>query len=243
MQKIRTLLIDDEALALQDVAYLMEDVEDFELVGMAQSLTEAQKMIEMYLPDLLLLDIQLGEQTAFDLLENLEQSPEVIFMTAYNHYALQAFEANALDYLLKPIEPERLGKALEKVRQFLQGKPQTHHPSPQLNTQSKVFIKDGENCFFVTVEDIFLIESVGNYARVFFKNKMPFLKKSLNQLEQRLPIDSFFRINRYQIINLNHIQEINLSFKNRLLVKIGAQNIEVEVSARQSVRFKELMSL
>ncbi|GAB4395879.1 MAG: LytTR family DNA-binding domain-containing protein [Microscillaceae bacterium] len=242
MTKIRTLLVDDEPLAGQELAFLLQDFDFVEIIGICHDWEEARQSILNLRPDLVFLDIELGAKNAFDLLESLDQSPEVIFTTAYNQYALQAFEANALDYLLKPIVPERLQKSLDKVQSFLPTRPSLE-PNPSLTLDSKVFIKDGEACFFVSLTEIFLFESVGNYVRVFFKEHRPFLKKSLNQLEERLPAPHFFRINRHQIINLAHVREVNLSFKNRLVVHVGPKSIEAEVSARQSARFRELLSL
>ncbi|MCC5944595.1 MAG: response regulator transcription factor [Bernardetiaceae bacterium] len=242
MQKIKTIIIDDEPLACQELAFLMKNFEDFEVIGSYQSYEEALEQIQLARPDLLLLDIELGQKTGFDLLEALESSPEVVFVTAYNQYALEAFAVNALDYLLKPIDPERLARALQKVQQTLQAKPHTA-TEHLLQKESKVFIREGDDCFFVKIADIFLIESIGNYCKIFFEDKSPFLKKSLIQLEGRLPERLFFRANRHQLINLEYVQHIDLNFKNRLLVYLGETNTAVEISTRQSLRFKELMSL
>lgn len=243
MQKIKTIVIDDEPLACQEMMFLMKGFEHFEVIGSYQSYQAALEGIALSKPDLLLLDIELGEKTGFELLEALESSPEVIFVTAYNQYALDAFEANALDYLLKPVAIERLERALQRAQQNLQYKLNAVPSDSPLQKDSKVFIREGEDCFFVKLSDIFLIESVGNYCKIFFEDKKPFLKKSMALLDERLPKELFFRANRSQIINLEHVKHIDLNFKGRLLAYLGDSQVVVEISTRQSLRFKELMSL
>ncbi|MEO8151343.1 MAG: response regulator [Bacteroidia bacterium] len=236
---MRTLIVDDETLARQELRYLLKDFQNIEVIEEAANADDAKEKIEELRPDLIFLDINMPVKSGFDLLEELDFMPCVIFATAYDQFAIKAFEANALDYLLKPIREERLSKAILKVTDELSSRQSEQN---QLNTESKVFIKDGEKCYFVNLTEIYLIESVGNYARLSFEKKSPLLHKSLNQLEEKLPGAVFFRANRQQIININYIQDINAYFKGGLQIELKSGD-RVEVSNRQAVKFKELMSL
>jgi two-component system LytT family response regulator len=177
-------------------------------------------------------------------LSEVEKAPRVIFTTAYDEYAIKAFEVNALDYLLKPIEPKRLGEALNK----LQAEMMKDNPALAANNRGplteldQVFVKDGERCWFVKLGEIRLFESVGNYAKVYFGTHKPLILKSLNALEERLDDRMFFRANRKHIINLRWIEKIEPYFNGGLLVDLKGGE-KVEVSRRQTVKFKEMMSL
>jgi len=175
----------------------------------------------------------------------LERAPHVIFTTAYDEYALKAFEVNALDYLLKPIEPKRLADAMQKLHV---AETKENHIVPENFNQSilteadQVFVKDGERCWFVKLSDIRLFESVGNYAKVFFGGNKPLILKSLNALEERLDQKTFFRANRKHIVNLRMIDKIEPYFNGGLLLELKGGE-KIEVSRRQTVKFKEMMSL
>jgi two-component system LytT family response regulator len=188
-------------------------------------------MIAELTPELLFLDIQMPGATGFDLLTSLDDAPQVIFTTAYDEYAVRAFEVNALDYLMKPIVPERLAAALERVK-------------PRLNNKRlhQVFVRDGERCWFVRVPEIFLLESEGNYTRVYFANERPLIRRSLNALEQRLDTAKFFRASRKQILNLEWIDKTDLSTSGGLTVTLRGGHT-VEISRRQSERLREILSL
>lgn len=240
--KIKALIVDDEQLARQDLKYLLNENTGIELVGEATNAEEAKQLIEDKQPDLLFLDINMPETTGFELLESLDQTPYVIFVTAYDQYAINAFEANALDYILKPVNPERLQKAVEKLKDVIDQRNSRKSGAQELTADSQVFIKDGERCYFVRLADITMFESAGNYVKVFIKNTTPLLHKSLNSLEAKLPENMFFRINRKQIINLNYIDKIESYFKGGLHVTLTTGQ-SVEVSTRQAVKFKERTSL
>jgi two-component system LytT family response regulator len=191
------------------------------------------------------LDIQMPGKTGFDMLSQLERTPQVIFTTAYDEFALRAFEVNALDYLLKPVEPKRLADAIQKLH-FTETKEsgsETENFNNSILTESdQVFVKDGERCWFVKLSEIRLFESVGNYAKVFFGNNKPLILKSLNALEERLDEKTFFRANRKHIVNLRMIDKIEPYFNGGLLLELKGGE-KIEVSRRQTVKFKEMMSL
>jgi two-component system LytT family response regulator len=175
----------------------------------------------------------------------LNHTPEVIFTTAYDEYALRAFEVNALDYLLKPIEPKRLADAIHKLEEehALDDTESTVSTNKSILTDGdQVFVKDGERCWFVKLSDIRLFESVGNYAKVYFGPNKPLILKSLNALEERLDDKIFFRANRKHIINLRMIEKVEPYFNGGLLLEIHGGD-KIEVSRRQAVKFKEMMSL
>ncbi len=207
---------------------------------------KAWKRIDSLNPDLIFLDIQMPGKTGFDMLAELERAPNVIFTTAYDEYALKAFEVNALDYLLKPVEPKRLADALQKLQLEEDKEPISDHTLSVnrsiLNEHDQVFVKDGERCWFVKLSDIRLFESVGNYAKVYFGPNKPLILKSLNALEERLDEKVFFRANRKHIVNLRLIEKIEPYFNGGLLLEMKGGE-KIEVSRRQTVKFKEMMSL
>ena len=241
---IKAIIIDDERLARTELKKLLQDFSDIEVIDEAANVDEGVEKIETQNPDLIFLDIQMPGKTGFDLLGELDKAPHVIFTTAYDEYALKAFEVNALDYLLKPIEPKRLSDAIQKL-QFELSKERAGvngmiNRGP-LTENDQVFVKDGERCWFVKLSEIRLFESVGNYAKVFFSTNKPLILKSLNALEERLDDRMFFRANRKHIINLRWIEKIEPYFNGGLLVELKGGE-KIEVSRRQTVKFKEMMS-
>lgn len=242
---IRSVIIDDERLARNELRKLLQDHPEIEVVGEASNVEEGIEKIESLQPELIFLDIQMPGKTGFDLLSELDRAPNVIFTTAYDEYALKAFEVNALDYLLKPVEPKRLSDALQKFH--TQEEKENANGNINVNKSiltenDQVFVKDGERCWFVKLSDIRLFESVGNYAKVFFGANKPLILKSLNALEERLDEKMFFRANRKHIINLRMIEKIEPYFNGGLLVDLKGGE-KIEVSRRQTVKFKEMMSL
>lgn len=245
---LKAIIIDDERLARMELRRMLQDFPEIEVVDEAANVDEGLARIESHNPDLIFLDIQMPGKTGFDLLSELDRAPQVIFTTAYDEYALKAFEVNALDYLLKPIEPKRLADAVHKLHNG-DGNGNGHaHLAPcsenrsLLSEHDQVFVKDGERCWFVKLSDIRLFESVGNYAKVFFGNNKPLILKSLNALEERLDEKVFFRANRKHIVNLRLIDKIEPYFNGGLLLELKGGE-KVEVSRRQTVKFKEMMSL
>ncbi|MEN8810236.1 MAG: LytTR family DNA-binding domain-containing protein, partial [Flavobacteriales bacterium] len=186
------------------------------------------------------LDIQMPEKTGFELLEELENMPQVIFVTAYDEYAIKAFEVNALDYILKPVDPKRLEKIMLKLEEMDSSEKKI--PTSKLRYQDQIFIKDGDNCWFVKLGDIRLFESVGNYVKVYFNDNKPMLLRSLNKIEERLDEKEFFRVNRKHIVNMTWIEKVDNWFSGGL--KLTLRNgEEVEVSRRQAQKFRENRSL
>ncbi|MEY8780646.1 LytR/AlgR family response regulator transcription factor [Allomuricauda sp. XS_ASV26] len=240
MGNYRTLIIDDERLAREEVRRALEHYPEFTIIGEANNVEVAKVLVEKEQPDLIFLDIHMPGKSGFDLLEELGTVPEVVFTTAYDQYAVQAFEVNALDYLVKPLREERFAKTIEKVK--LEFKKQEEEQKVPLASHQKIFIKDGEKVYFIALAEVSLIESMDNYARLYFGDEKPMIKRSLNQLEKRLDPDIFFRANRGQIINTEYIKEIQPYFNNKLRLVLTTGEI-VDLSSRQSVSFKKRNSL
>jgi len=239
---LKVILIDDERLARSELKRLLQEFPDVEVVGEAANAAEGLEKIESLNPDLVFLDIQMPGKTGFDMLTQLEKAPHIIFVTAYDEYALKAFDVNALDYLMKPVEPKRLAEALLKVHQKDEEELLSYSNRGLLGEHDQVFVKDGERCWFVKLSEVRLFESVGNYAKVFFGTNKPLILKSLNALEERLDEKIFFRANRKHIINLRMIEKIETYFNGGLLLDLTGGE-KIEVSRRQAVKFKEMMSL
>lgn len=245
---IRAIIIDDERLARNELKKLLLEFPEIEIIAEATNANEGIEKIDSLNPDLIFLDIQMPGKTGFDMLSELDKAPDVIFTTAYDDYALKAFEVNAFDYLLKPIEPRRLADALHKLHleenRDREGgnEDEISINKSLLHESDQVFVKDGERCWFVKLADIRLFESVGNYAKIYFGSSKPLILKSLNALEERLDEKVFFRANRKHIVNLRLIEKIEPYFNGGLLLELKGGE-KIEVSRRQTVKFKEMMSL
>lgn len=229
---MRILIVDDERLARAELRRLLACRPGITIVGEAANAAEAAQQVAALQPDLLLLDVQMPGGSGFDLLDALDDPPEVIFTTAFDQYALQAFEASALDYLMKPIEPQRLAAALERAAVRL-GLAPVPSAAPR-----KLFIRDGERCWFVRLEDIRLFESEGNYTRLYFDGATPLMARSLLQLEQRLDPQQFFRANRRHIVNLAAVKGIENGEGGSMSLRID--DMAVEVSRRRMAALKQL---
>lgn len=238
---MKALIVDDERLARKELMKLLEEHPSIEIVGEAMNADEAEKMMEELNPDLLFLDIQMPGRTGFQLLESLDSAPLVVFTTAYDEFALKAFEVSALDYLLKPIQPDRLAEAVHKILDKERQR-EGRSRDAKLGLNDQVFVKDGERCWFVGLSQIRMFESDGNYIKVYFENNKPMIHKSLNALDEKLDERAFFRASRKHIVNLSWVESIEPWFNGGLMVKLKGGD-KVEVSRRQAAKFKDMMSL
>lgn len=246
---MKALIVDDERLARKELIEMLESYDHIEIIGEAQNAEEAHKILETNKPDVVFLDIHMPEVDGFQFLNSLEQVPfEVVFVTAYDEHALKAFEVNALDYLLKPIDQGRLSLVIERLNKLHASSKAQKTDSEDvendtvLTINDRIFIKDGEKCWFVQLKDVFLFESYGNYVKVFFKDQKPLILKSLNLIEERLDAKKFFRANRKHIVNLDYVNRVESWFNGGFMLYMN-DGLEVEVSRRQAMRFKNLMSL
>jgi two-component system LytT family response regulator len=243
---MRALLIDDERLARNALRRLLKVHDDIEIAGAAGDVAAAAAAIRSLDPDLIFLDIEMPGGGGFALLQQLDAIPITIFTTAYDSYAVRAFETNALDYLVKPISAERLTWSLARARKAFSrlaqptnnGAGKGHRPT-QLR---QIFVRDGERCWIVRLTDIFLFESEGNYTRLLFSNERPLILRSLAAFQEKLDPNIFFRANRAQIINLRAIESVDDEIDGRIVVRMP-RGIQVEISRRQSSRLRELLAL
>ena len=246
---MKVLLVDDERLARNELRRLLGAFPALEVAGEAANAKQAREQMASLRPDLLFLDVQMPGETGMDLLESLSPpAPQVIFTTAYDEFAVKAFELNALDYLLKPVDPARLAAAVGR----LSARQPPFAPAPadgappdargRLEAGDKVFVREGDRCWFVELGQIRLLESEGNYTRVHFGDSQPQLFRSLNAMEERLDPKFFFRANRRQIINISFIAGIEPWFSSGLLVHLKG-GAKIELSRRQAQDFRERMSL
>jgi len=227
---MKALIVDDEPPARRELRRMLVGFPWIEIVGEAGNVDEAARKVEALSPGLLFLDIQMPGGSGFDLLTRLDYLPQVIFTTAHDEHAVRAFEVNALDYVLKPIDPERLAAAIARVK----AAPTVAAPDAVLE---QIFVKDGPRCWFVPLSEVSLLTSEGNYVRLSWGNRRPLLGRALVGLEQRLDPKRFFRANRRQILNLDFIESVEPGLGGRLHVQLR-EGPEVEISRRQARLFR-----
>lgn len=230
MSKIRALIIDDEPLARERIRTLLSVEEDVEIIGECADGREAVSTIKKESPDLLFLDVQMPEMSGFEVLEKIgaERLPSIIFVTAYDHYALRAFDVHALDYLLKPFDRERFQTALRRARLEIE-RAQGGHLQERLlllladlkveqKYLERLVIKDAGRVFFLRTEEIDWIESAGNYVRLHVARESHLLRETMNTLESRLNSAKFLRIHRTTIINVERIRELHPLFRGEYIL-------------------------
>ncbi|UII22418.1 LytR/AlgR family response regulator transcription factor [Fulvivirga ligni] len=237
---MKAIVVDDSRLARNELKRLLKEFDHINVIGEAANAMEAKEKIETDKPDMVFLDIQMPGKNGFELLEELEYVPYVIFTTAYNEYAIKAFEYNALDYLQKPVQKDRLAGAISKVSEKKKSEEQAD-TEDRMTANDQVFVKDGDNCWFVQLANVRMLEVDGNYTKLYFDDQKPMIPRTLNYLESRLDPKTFFRANRQQIINLKWVERIEPWFSGSIKIYMKGGE-EVDVSRRQTQRFKELMS-
>jgi two-component system LytT family response regulator len=234
---MKVVIVDDEPPARREMRRLLVEFPWIEIVGEAGDAAEAEVVIEQLHPELIFLDIQMPGGSGFDLLSRLEHTPQVVFTTAHDEHAVRAFEVNALDYLLKPIDPRRLASTLDRVRSAA-----TTPASKSASVLEQLFVRDGTRCWFVPLREVQLLTSEGNCVRLSWGKVKPLLSRSLAAIEQRLDPAQFFRANRQQIINLTFIESIEAGVNGRLHAQLR-DGPEVEISRRQARLFKARTSI
>ncbi|UKN02501.1 response regulator [Paracrocinitomix mangrovi] len=238
---MKTIIVDDERLAREELKGLLSEYEDIEVIGEYKNAIEAKEAIERDQPDLVFMDIQMPGETGLQLLEKMQNPPRTIFVTAYDEYAIKAFELNAYDYLMKPIDPERLSEVHSRLMEENR-LPESVENASVLKEGDKVLIKDGDKVWFINVNDIRYFESEGNYVKVKFDSFRPLILRSLNSLEERMDERLFFRANRKFLVNLNHIVNVESWFNGGLQIELSC-GTKIEISRRQTIKFKDRFSL
>lgn len=237
---MKAIVVEDSRLAREGLVRMLAAHVGVELVGQAGDLASALELARSSRPELVFLDIHLPGGSGFELLEQLDYEPRVIFTTAYSEHAIRSFDHHTVDYLLKPISPERLAQALAKLSEPAPAEPES--ASAPLDMDSRIFIKDGERCHLVPLASIRCVESCKNYALVHFEGGKAYVKKSLNAVEARLPRSHFFRANRQLLVNLRAISRMEETAGEGLLLSL-VDGQRVEVSRRQASELKDLLSL
>ena len=238
---MNALLVDDERLARLELRRLLADHADITIVGEAVNADDAVTRLENSSIDLVFLDLQMPGGSGFDVLERLERVPLVVFTTAFDEYAVRAFEVNAFDYLMKPVRPERLASVLDKARSTLIAGRDSRPDRPRPSTE-RVFLRDGERCWIVQWAEIVLFEVEGNYARAYFGSNRPLIRASLNALEAKLDPALFFRASRQHIVNLRFIESVETAPDDTYIIHLKNRS-EVPVSRRQSRQLRESLGL
>jgi len=237
---MKAIIIDDERLARQELKTLLAAHKEVEVIAECSDAAQAREKINELKPDIIFCDIQMPGKSGLELVEEISATVDVVFITAHDEHAIKAFELNAFDYLLKPVQADRLAETIKKLS-IKETASRTDNNTP-LTEKDMVFIKDGEKCWFVRLSDIRLFESEGNYVRVYFENFRPLILRSLNSLETRLNEKQFFRASRKHMINMSYIASVETWFNGGLNVKLK-DGKEIEISRRQAVKLKDMMSL
>jgi len=237
---MKTLVVEDSRIAREGLVRMLGAFPELDVIGQADHPETALELIARTRPDIIFLDINMPGASGFDLLEKLDYSPRIIFTTAYSEYAIKSFDYNTIDYLLKPISPARLAQAIEKLGNSTEPTPAENKPALEMN--NKIFIKDNDKCHLVSLESIRYIESCKNYVRVFFGEESAFIKKSLNQVEERLPKRFFFRANRQFIVNLQAIMAIEEAIHDGYEITMD-NGFTIDISRRQAADLKEMLCL
>lgn len=238
-KKISAIIIDDERLARKELASMLSDFSNITVVAEADDVPSAIEQIELHSPDVIFLDIQMPGESGFDLLNKIDKQLKVIFVTAYDEYAIKAFQINALDYLLKPINPERLKNSLERIeseekeaKEFLESINYDEHLLITINSKLK----------FIPVKSIVAISSAGDYSNLVFANgKKGLTLKTMKEWEKRLPTNHFSRIHRSNIINLNYVDHIEEWFNNSFKVYLNKSSLSLIMSRRYVANLKNKM--
>ncbi len=246
--KIRTLIIDDEEMARNLLKRYIADIDEIELIGECENGFEGLKEINEKKPDLIFLDVQMPKLTGFEMIELLEFRPEIIFTTAYNQYAIKAFEQHAIDYLLKPFPKDRLKAAVERAKDKIGGNKQDVTPIDKLTEEpgsefiQRVVVKDKSKIHIVPVEHIRYFESLDDYVMIYTSDRRFVKQKTMKFFENHLNKEEFVRIHRSYIVKVDEIAEIQQYEKESHIVILKHDHAKLKVSKSGYKRLKEVLS-
>jgi two-component system LytT family response regulator len=233
---VTVLVVDDERLARKDIIAMLGDHPEVQVVGEADNVQSAVEAIERLDPDLIFLDIQMPGQSGFELLEQIQLRARVIFVTAHDQYALRAFEVNALDYLMKPVSPERLVRALERAQT---GAVESPIPAKPLNHDDRLFLMIGSRFRFLMVSSIVSIHAAGDYSEIWLaEGGKGLVLKSLKEWEKRLPPQYFVRIHRSAIVNMDYVERVEEMANYSMRVHLKGVAEPLLISRRYALRLK-----
>jgi two-component system LytT family response regulator len=232
----RALVVDDERLARKDLTALLADIDDVRVVGEAEDVPSAIEAIERLNPDVVFLDIQMPGDTGFDLLDKCAFKGRIVFVTAYDEYAIRAFEVNALDYLLKPVNPDRLQRVVERLD--MEAASDTP-PAHALNLEDRLFLSLTDHLRFLKVADILCIHSAGDYSEIItLEGQKGLTPKPLREWEKRLPANVFCRIHRSTIVNMDRVDRIEEWFNHSFRVHLKGLEQPLVISRRYAALIK-----
>lgn len=238
-KNFNAIIVDDERLVREELISMLKEFNNIKIIGEAEDVQSAKSLVDKLNPDLIFLDIQMPGESGFTLIEHLNPSVKIIFVTAYDEYAVRAFEVNALDYLMKPVSRERLKKAIDRLTKKID---ETEIKSKPLNYEDSLFILLNSQMKFIKISDILSIESSGDYTEIILKNNIKGLSsKPMREWEMRLPENHFIRIHRTAIINLHYIQKVEDWFNNSYKVHITGIAEPLLMSRRYAAKLKEKM--
>lgn len=239
---MKAVVVEDSRLAREGLLKMLAKFPLIEVVGAAENATQASQLIDEYLPDVIFLDIHLPGENAFELLQALDYEPKIIFTTAYAEYAVRSFEFKTIDYLLKPISSERLAQAVEKLAQSANSQAHSEVTVSTLDYANKILVRENDNSYLLQLSDIYYFESCKNYVRIFSAQGKPFVKKSLCQIEERLPAGHFVRISRQYIVNLDHMVAVEDSINDGFDITMTDGTV-LNASRRSAASLKSLLSI
>lgn len=241
MNTIKAIIIDDEPLSCQLLQEMLRKHPEVEIIAVCHDGFSGLKEINLQKPELIFLDIQMPKITGIEMLELLENPPKVIFTTAYDEYAIKAFEVNAVDYLLKPYAPERLAAALEKIKTKSSNTPtESGRPLATAESAARIVVKEGSSIKVIPVRDVMYLEAASDYVKVFTKEKYYLKHGTMHHFEEVLSPSNFIRIHRSYLMNSEYINKVELYEKGGHCV-ILKDNTVLPVSKSGYARLKDFL--
>jgi two-component system LytT family response regulator len=239
---MKAFIVEDSRMAREELKELLITHDNIQLCGEASNPRDALPLLFAERPELLFLDINMPGKNGFQLLEELDYEPKVIFITAYEEFALRSFEFTTVDYVLKPISANRLKTAIDRLTLYSDASPDSEENQTPLDINSRVLLREGNNCHWVCLQDISYFESCGNYTQVYWASNKALIYRAMSKIEKRLPEKYFFRANRQHIVNVNVVESVDSWGHSGYRLQLKSAN-EIDVSRRHSIRFRELFSL
>jgi len=240
MKIFSAVIIDDSKIIRTELKILLKDYENIRIVGEAASVKDAVSIVSEKKPDVIFLDIQLKSETGFDLLEKTDINSKIIFITAFDKYALRAFEVNALDYLLKPINRERLSKAIERLSPLRE---EDDKVTNKVNYDDVLYLMVNRSLKFIKVDSLQCILAEGKYSFIIYNNgKKALASKTLLEWEKILPEKYFVRIHRSTIVNFKYVQRVKRCKNNTHEVYVGEIKEPFVMSRRHASKLKSVLT-
>jgi len=239
-KKFKALIVDDERLARKELNLMLADFTEIEIIGEAADVDSAKEIINELKPDIVFLDIQMPGESGFDLVNSISMETQIVFVTAFDEYAIRAFEVNALDYLLKPVNPSRLKGAISRLTA---GENKSEGKLRKLNPEDRLLIVINNRLQFIKVDSIIFISSAGDYTEILTTSKLKGITlKPIKEWEFRLPENMFIRIHRSTIVNMEYIERFEEWFQNSYRIYLKNISEPFDVSRRYSIKLKEKFS-